>query len=202
MSMYFMAGIKDIKEGIEKAERANKVRQVHREFMKLLTEKLRLELEGKQIPPQLEERKKELEEMKKIHYNLNEINKILEDAKRSQNLKELYQNTLFFYSASPSSVVLLVLPANSVVKYIDAASASGGRVVAALPLSYHLDIVEFLEGFLGTKLSGIKGGKIRVEGEPSSPKLFLFESSQKYGKADHSDVASLLKAQGFPTRHE
>ncbi|MEM4366676.1 MAG: hypothetical protein QW035_00910 [Candidatus Anstonellales archaeon] len=198
--MVDVSTLSNVLNGIKKAETESLLLKKHKELPKLINEELRHSFFGGKAPPEIEKRLNELEGMKVPDYDIFSVTDLLNKMETSTHLKEVYNNCLFSSSSSANYSVLLILPSTSVIKYIVGTTSSGKRVVAALPLEYHADIVEAVEDLLKEKLSSIKGGKIKVEGDIENPQLKVFGESQKYGEADHKEVVGILTSAGIKAR--
>ncbi|MEI6731737.1 MAG: hypothetical protein WCK90_03590 [archaeon] len=89
-------------------------------------------------------------------------------------------------------------PKDNYVKYIFAKDARGRQVVISSNLRYHEDIVKQYQSLSGEQLKEITGGRIRmVQASTGKQMVLLYDSSDAYGKANHSFVANLLRNNGL-----
>ncbi|MEM4366677.1 MAG: hypothetical protein QW035_00915 [Candidatus Anstonellales archaeon] len=118
-----------------------------------------------------------------------------------KNVKWKKEKGLLTFEFSTSDLfVMLALREEQKTKYIIGDAIVDGnktKVILALPLEFHKDIVETFEKYSNTALENIRGGFIEVRKSGDEVRVKLFGESMRYGKADHIAVGSLLRRIGI-----
>lgn len=105
---------------------------------------------------------------------------------------------LFVNKDAEETRLVLVLPKRGHTKYIYAQTESGKKIVSALPYEFHREIVSATEEMSGEGLYGISGGHIDVLKRPFSKRsVVLSGSSGDFGRANHQEVAAVLRKHGL-----
>ena len=107
---------------------------------------------------------------------------------------------LFVNKDTEETRLVLVLPKRGHTKYIYAQTESGKKIVSALPYEFHREIVSATEEMSGENVYGISGGHIDVSKKLFSKRsLVLSGSSVDFGRANHQEVADVLRKHGLET---
>ena len=115
-----------------------------------------------------------------------------------------YDGNKGLFIEDDNTKLALVIPRKGWSKYIRGwISGSEQKIIAALPYGMHRSIVNAIEEMMQKELVCVSGGHINISKKLfSKPVLTLYGSSQDYGRANHQEVAEILRENGLEVKVE